>query len=333
MKIIVTISILLLISGISFGISNEAYAQNDPSILLKIVKHTQEQIENQTPQDSSDKVKNLLETGNSHINSLDESLQNNDIESAKGHFLSAMKIFKEISKYLSPADTSSQINSLSEESKKLSANLTRLHVHVENLKLITGNHDVSFDYSEIDNLFIKAKQYLVNNQIPETLDSIDKIKSIITDVKFKLHEHALKQESHRAKEYAQKYLEPTDRLIEQAKLQQIPSEMIEKLEASREILSLTESPEEIINEIRNIVFIKEKFDLSKNDRFESKILKIEKTIYFMAQNNQISEDKLDELQKQLEDIKYHLDQGDFSTVGNLLKQITTQIEEIRNSLS
>ena len=333
MKIIVTVSLLLLISGLSFGISNEVYAQNDPSILLKIVKHTQEQIENQIPHDSSDKIKNLLNIGNSHINSLDESLQNNDIESAKGHFLSAMKTFKEISKNLSPTDTSSQISSPSQESKKISANLTRLHVHVENLKLITGNHDVSFDYSEIDNLFIQAKQYLMDNQIPETLDTIDKIKSIITDVKFTLHEHALKQESHRAKEYAQKYLERTDRLIEQAKQQQIPSKIIEKLENSREILSVTESPEEIINEIRNIVFIKEKFDLLKNDRYESKILKIEKIIYFMSQNNQISDDKFTELQKQLEDIKYSLAQGELSTVGNLLKEITSNLEEIKNSTS
>ena len=332
MKTIVTLSLLLLVSGMSFGIVNEAYAQDNPNILLKIVKHTQEQIQNQVSHDSSDKVKHLLDIGNSHIHSLEKSLQSNDVESAKGHFLSAMKTFKEISTYLSPDDSSSQINSLSQESKKISGNLTRLHVHVENLKLITANHNVSFDYSEIDDLFIQAKQHLIDNQIPETLDIIDRIKSIITDVKFKLHEHALKQESHRAKEYAQKYLERIDRLIEQAKQQQIPSEMIEKLENSREILSLTESPEEIISEIRNIVFIKEKFDLIKNDRYESKILKIEKIIHLMSQNNQIPEDELVELQKQLQDIKYYLDQGDLSTVGNLLKQITTQIEEIKNSL-
>ena len=332
MKTIVTLSLLLLVSGMSFEIISEAYAQDDPSILLKIVKHTQEQIQNQVSHDSSEKIKNLLDIGNSHIVSLEKSLQNNDIESAKGHFLSAMNIFKEVSTYLSPSDTSSQTNSISEESKKISGNLARLHVHVENLKLITGNHNVPFDYSEIDNLFIQAKQHLINNQIPETIDAIDGIKSIISNVKFKLHEHALKQESHRAKEYAHKYLERVDRLIEQAKQQQIPSEMIEKLENSREILSLTENPEEIINEIRNIVFIKEKFDLIKNDRYESNILKIEKIIYLMSQNNQITDGELVELQKQLQDIKYYLDQGDLSTVANLLKDITTHIKEIKNSL-
>ena len=332
MKIIVTLSLLLLVCSMSFGIINEAYAQDDPSFLLKIVKRTQEQIQNQLSHDSSEKIKNLLDIGNSQINSLEESLQNNDIESAKGHFLSAMKTFKEISTYLSPTDTPSQINSISQESKKISGILVRLHVHVENLKLITENHSVSFDYSEIDNLFIQAKQHLANNQIPETMDTIDRIKSIITDIKFKLHEHALKQESHRAKEYAQKYLERLDRLIEQAKQQQIPSEIIEKLENSREILSITENPEEIINEIRTIVFIKEKFDLIKNDRYESKILKIEKIIYLMSQNNLITEDELVGLQKQLQNIKYYLDKGELSTVGNLLAELTIQIEEIKKSL-
>ena len=97
---------------------------------------------------------------------MENSLQNNDVESAKEHFLSTMKIFKEISIYLSPNDTSSQIKSISQESKKISGNLTRLHVHVNNPRVSTMLN-VSFDYSEIDTLFIQAKQHLANNQIPE----------------------------------------------------------------------------------------------------------------------------------------------------------------------
>ena len=332
MKAIVAYSLLLLISGMSFGIISEAYAEDDPSILLKIVKRTQEQIQNQISNDSSDKIKNLFDNGTHQINSLEVALQKNDVESAKEHFLSTMKIFKEISIYLSPNNTSSPMNSISEESEKTSSNLARLHVHVNNLKMITSNHDVYFDYSELDELFIQANQYIRNNQITETLETIDRIKSIITEIKLELHEHALKQESHRAKEYAQKYLERIDRLIEQAKKQQIPSEMIEKLETSRENLSVAESPEEIINEIRDIVSIKEKFDLSQNDRYESKILKIEKIIYLMSQNNQITESELVEFQNLLQDIKYFLHQGELSTVGDLLKKITTQIEEIKNSV-
>ena len=332
MKTIVVFSLLLLISGMSFGLITEAFAQDDPNILLKIIKRTQEQIQNQIPNDSSDKIKNLFNNGTHEINSLEKALQNNDVESAKEHFLSAMKIFKEISTYPSPNDISSKTNSISEETNNLSSNLARLHVHVDNLKMITENHNVSFDYSELDELFIQANQHIRDNHISETLETIDRIKSIITDVKLELHEHALKQESHRAKEYAQKYLEHIDRLIDQAKKQPIPPEIIEQLEKSRENLSLSENSDEIINEIRNIVSIKEKFDLVQNDRYEAKILKIEKIIYLMSQNNQITESELDELQSLLQDIKYYLHQGELSTVRDLLKNITMQIEEIKNSL-
>ena len=100
MKTIVTFSLLLLISGLSFGIISEAFAQDDAGILLKIVKRTQEQIQNQISNHSSDKIKNLFDMGTHHINSLEDSLHNNDVESAKEHFLSTMKIFcKEIRKY------------------------------------------------------------------------------------------------------------------------------------------------------------------------------------------------------------------------------------------
>ena len=328
---IVAISLLLLISGMSFGIISEAYAQDDPNILLKIVKRTQEQIQNQISYDSSDKIKDLFEKGTSEINYLEKSLQDNDLESAKEYFLSAMKTFKEISTNLTPSEFSSSTNSISEETKNLSGKLDRLQAHVDSLKLITENHDVTFDYSGLDELFIQAKQFIRNNQIAETLETIDKIKAIITEVKLELHELALKQESHRAKEYAQKYLERIDRLIEQAKKQSIPSEIIIKLEKSRENLSLTENPEEIIQEIRNIVSIKQQFDLAQNDRYESKILKIEKTIYLISQSNQITENKSVELQRLVQEVKYHLHQGEISTVEELLKNITTQIEEIKKS--
>ncbi len=133
MKAIVAYSLLLLISGMSFGIISEAYAQDDPSVLLKIVKRTQEQIQNQISNDSSDKIKNLFDNGTHQINSLEVALQKNNVEAAKEHFLSAMKIFKEISISLSPIETSSPMNSISEETKNISGNLDRLHVHVNNL--------------------------------------------------------------------------------------------------------------------------------------------------------------------------------------------------------
>lgn len=48
MKTIVTFSLLILFASMTIvGMTTNIFAQDDPTILLKLVKHTQEQIRNQ----------------------------------------------------------------------------------------------------------------------------------------------------------------------------------------------------------------------------------------------------------------------------------------------
>lgn len=65
------------------GMTHTVQAQTDPSILLKIAKQAQNQLENQINQDSSDKAKQLFREGTQQMKALEESLANNDVESAK----------------------------------------------------------------------------------------------------------------------------------------------------------------------------------------------------------------------------------------------------------
>ena len=100
MKSVISFALLILVASMAFGgITTSAYAADDP-VILKIAKRTQEQISNQISDDSSDKIKKLFEEGTQQIKSLEKSLGNNDVSAANKHFLSAMKIFKEISRHL-----------------------------------------------------------------------------------------------------------------------------------------------------------------------------------------------------------------------------------------
>ena len=84
MKKIISFLLLILVSSMVLGgMTNTVQAQTDPSILLKIAKHAQKQLENQINQDSSDKTKQLFKEGTQQINALEESLQNNDTDLAK----------------------------------------------------------------------------------------------------------------------------------------------------------------------------------------------------------------------------------------------------------
>ena len=109
MKTVVTFGLLILVASMALGgMTSNVSAQDDPTILLKIAKRAQEQIHNQISLDSSDKVKRLFEDGTQRVDALEKALESNDTASAKEHFLSAMKIFKELSRQLVASNITSQ---------------------------------------------------------------------------------------------------------------------------------------------------------------------------------------------------------------------------------
>ena len=332
MKKITSLVLLILVSSMILGgMTNTAQAQTDPSILLKIAKHAQKQLENQINQDSSDKIKQLFKDGAQQIKALEESLRNNKIELAKQHFLSAMRIFKEVSQQLS-INQSSQVEmaTLKATAEDPSADLLRMQNYVDNLKTIAKKYNTSVDFSELDNLFVIAKKQIIDRQFDDALQTISKIKQITMDFNNKIREYASQQEQTRAKEYAQKYLEQLDRLIENAKNKGLSEDIIQKLETAREDLSSATNPHEIIKQIREIISIKEQFELTKNDRLESRVMQIEKILFKLSNSDKLSQTDLEDAKKTLQTIKHHLSQGEFETANELLRSLATLLEQFQD---
>jgi hypothetical protein len=265
MKKIISFVLLILVSSMILGgMTNTAQAQTDPTILLKIAKHAQKQLEDQINQNSSDKTKQLFKEGMQQINALEESLKNNDIDLAKKYFLSVMKIFKEISQQLTNSQSSqAEVVTLKDTVKDPSADLLRMQDYVDNLKIIAKKYNTSINFSELDNLFVTAKKQITDKQFDDALQTISKIKQITEDFNNKIRGHASQQEQSRAKEYAQKYLEQLDRLIEDVKNQGLSEDIIQKLVAARENLSSITDPQEIIKQIKEIKLIKEHLKVHK----------------------------------------------------------------------
>lgn len=338
MKNIASFGLLILVTSMVLGgMTSNVSAQDDtsdPHILLKIAKHTQEQIHNQISTDSSDKVKRLFEEGTQKINALEKALKSDDAESAKKYFLSAMKIFTEISRQLATFDTTSQaeMDSVRGDVKNPSNALQRLQGYVDSLKTIAKKHNASIDFSELDKLFAKARQQTSAHQFVLALETLHEIKETIVEVKKELREEASKHESQRANEYAKKYLEQLDRLIKNAKKQGVANEIIEKLEIAKENLSSANNPSEIIKEIRKIMSIKDQFELTKNDRLESRVLQVEKTLFRLSQIDKVDQSDLADARNSLESIKRHLSEGESDIANDLLRNLAKQLQEIKNSL-
>ena len=332
MKKITSFALLILVSSMILGgMTNSAQAQTDPSILLKIAKHAQKQLENQINQDSSDKIKQLFKDGAQQIKALEESLKNNEIDLAKQHFLSAMRIFKEVSQQLSINQSSpTEMATLKDTTEDPSADLLRMQNYVDNLKSIAKKYHTSVDFSDLDDLFVIAKKQIIDRQFDDALQTISKIKQITIDFNNKIREYASQQEQSRAKEYAQKYLEQLDRLIENAKNKGLSEDIIQKLETARENLSSATNPHEIIKQVREIISIKEQFELTKNDRLESRVMQIEKILFTLSNSDKLSQTDLEDAKKTLQTIKHHLSQGEFETANELLRSLATLLEQFQD---
>ncbi len=335
MKNIATFGLFILVASMALGgMTSNVSAQEDSPVLLKIAKRAQEQIHNQISADSSDKVKRLFEEGTKKVNALERALASDDAGSAKKYFLSAMKIFKELSIQLTTSDIvpDAATDSMSTAVRDPSNLLQRLQGYVDSLKTIAKKHNASINFSELDELFAKSKLQISDHQFALALETLHEIKETIVEVKKELHEEASIHESQRANEYAKKYLEQLDRLIEHAKKQGVADEIIEKLETAKENLSSADNPREIIKEIRKIMSIKDQFELTKNDRLESRVLQVEKTLSRLSQMDGVDQSVLDDAENILENIKRHLSEGESDAANDLLRDLAKQLREIKNSL-
>ena len=123
MKKLAFFAITVLIFGaISPSLTNHAYGQNDPSILVRIAVQADKQIVNQLNgvygNETPNNIKFLYEKGHSAVESLTESLSNDNVEKAKQDFLLAMTSFMQISRTISQSSEKVVVVTISEKSNR-----------------------------------------------------------------------------------------------------------------------------------------------------------------------------------------------------------------------
>ena len=331
MKTIAIIGILILTVSLVFGgVTNTVLAQEDPSILTKIAKRAQDQILIQISNDSPKEILKLFEEGKKEVEAIEESLLTNDLTSAKEHFLSAMRIFTEISRQSATTQFSHTETTTTQTTQLNPSNdLLRMYSYVNNLKAIAKNHNSTIDFTQLNGLFEIARNQINSNQFNEASQTIHEIKKSIIEINAELRQQASHQESNRAQAFAQKYLKQLDRLIELAQDTGKSEDIIEKLKVARESLTLATSPGDIIKQVRNILLLQQQFELSESKLIELRIIQIEKTILGLSNSDQINSDPIKEINETLQTIKDHLSKSEFDQANELLGSLTTILEKIQ----
>ena len=331
MKTIAIIGILILTVSLVFGgVTNTVLAQEDPSILTKIAKRAQDQILIQISNDSPKEIQKLFEEGKKEVEAIEESLITNDLTSAKEHFLSAMRIFTEISRQSATTQFSHTETTTTQTTQLNPSNdLLRMYSYVNNLKAIAKNHNSTIDFTQLNGLFEIARNQINSNQFNEVSQTIHEIKKSIIEINAELRQQASHQESNRAQAFAQKYLKQLDRLIELAQDTGKSEDIIQKLKIARENLTLATTPGDIIKQVRNILLLQQQFELSESKLLELRIIQIEKTILGLSNSDQINSNPIIEINETLQTIKDHLSKSEFDQANELLGSLTTILEKIQ----
>jgi len=257
MKKLAVFAIIVLIFGtVSPSLVDGAYAQNDPSILLRIAVQADKQIVTQLDRVYGDQIPNnlqiLYDKGHRAVFSLDESLPN-DIEKAKQDFLLAMNSFMQISRIISQSSEKVVVVTVSNTSNRNSSSeIDRLEKYVKTLETISKkyNTDVESDFIKIHNLIQKLR-IQINNEYGEYDDVINEIKIILDSIKNDIRESALEQRSDFIKRFFDRLLNQFDKQLTKAQNDGLDQIQIDK-------------GHELILEIRELV--------SKNQINDAKVI-------------------------------------------------------------
>ncbi len=224
MKKLALFAIIVLIFGtISPSLANQAYGQNDPSILLRIATQADKQIVNQLDKKYQNEIPNniniLYEKGHRAVESLDKSLSNNDIEKAKQDFLLAMNSFMQISRIISQSSEKVIVVSVSQKSNQnLESKLDRLEKYVRTLESISNKHKIEQNGNNFTTAYSLIQE--IRNQINANEDSsknIDELKDLIKSIKNEIRNSMAEKQSNSIKNFFEKFLAQIDQKLMQAK--------------------------------------------------------------------------------------------------------------------
>ena len=234
MKKLAIFTILVLICGTtSPSLVTHAYGQNDPSILLRIAVQADKQIINQLDQVYGTQIPNniqiLYDNGQKAVESLDESLSNDDVEKAKQDFLLAMNSFMQISRTISHSSQQVSQMTISEKSNnQLSNEIDRLVKYSKTLEKLSKKYDVNVesDFIKINQLVGKL-QSQINDSNTNSDNVINQIKNILKSIKSDIHEAAGNQRSDRIKQLFNQLLDEIDENLKTAEMNGVDKTQID----------------------------------------------------------------------------------------------------------
>ncbi len=266
-----------LVVSMIFSAMPAALADSQLDSLVNIATQARTQVKLQLDRADNvpDDIKALYEQGNSETELLINSAKQQNVAQAKQHFLSAMKIFKQISMTFSstqsaPKDTVPQVMQAKQAPPTADidykTSISRMENYVDLLKGLVAKNNISVDFTKLNELIKNAKAHIAKGDMISVEKTYDELKTAITDTQNLIKEKTNQKLVDRAKSFANEYIVKIDALINNAKELGISDDDVAKLKQVKESLSTTNDPSQIIVKVQRIITINVDIKDSKNQR-------------------------------------------------------------------
>ena len=273
MKTKLSIILTALVVSMIFSGVPAVLADSQLASLVNIA--TQARIQVKLQLDRADNVpgdiKALYDQGNSETELLINSVKQQDVEQSKQHFLSAMRIFKQISmtfssttKVVAPQVSPTVQSPTSNINYK--ASISRMENYVYTLKELVAKNNISVDFTNLDELIQNAKENIAKGDMTSVAKTYDDLKIAISDTQSLIKEKTNQKLVDRAKSFANEYIVRIDTMINHAKELGISDDDVTKLKQVKEALSTTSDPSQIIIKVQRIITINVELKDSKNQK-------------------------------------------------------------------
>ena len=247
------IILLALVGTLILNGPIQSYADPQLDALLQIATQARENLKMNISQINNvpDEITNLFNQGSNETDALSNSINQNDVTSARQHFLSAMNFFKVTNEKINSLNITQTNDQAQTSTLQLQSEISRIEKIGEMLKTISITNHASLDFSQFDQLIQKAKQDLDNGNTSEASKSIDEANSIVIDAHHSLTEVAKQRTSERAKDFTEKQI---DRLGKIENTSENSTTQAPKIPPTRTISNFTiyENPKDVVTKLKKL---------------------------------------------------------------------------------
>ncbi len=326
-----SLALLVLVASMIVGsIPNYVYATSQSDSLIRIATQARDQIKIQLDkiEDISDDLQSKFDEGSTQVDFLIQVVEQDDDATARQHFLSAMKIFNEISRKMSEQPTPEATLS-ARPASNITNDIDRLERYIDRLKEIATKNNVSYDFSEIDELIISARNAISEGNSDAAYTKTEKIKQATIQVNQALKDKTKQSTTDRAKTFAGKHLVELDKLITQAQEIGVSQTTLDRLIQARQNLDNASNVGHIIQQVKHIISVTEQYEDTKVQRIKSRINHLEDNLDQLSKTSDTSE--YEKAKTMLEELKRLVSDNKLEDAIRMLHSLDNLINDIEKT--